>query len=1016
MFNSIRKKMMVFILVPIIAVYAGVMAFNILKANEWHTEETRHHMTALAQNYAARFDGDLREIAQIALSTATFLETHPNMTEAQLYAQLEANVRRHPLVYGAAIAFEPYQFASHRKLFSPYVYKSGANLQQMDVAIDGYDYTDSKWTWWHLPKQKGEGVWTEPFFDEGAGNILMSTFSVPFYQNGAFRGVVTVDLPLIPLGEKVLKNVDRNTWVSIVMPTGQYVYSHKTDRILTVNIRDVIQAEKIKNPEKVADQILSGQPGSVLLDNQQHRVFQWTFYAPISSTGWIFLATLSDQVALGFVQEQLQQNLGILGLSLILIVFCIWFVSKRITDPLEQLSAATARMSEGDLNTSIAVKGNDEVGVLAETLEDMAQKIVAREQALEKERQNHFGQLVEGLSGKYFYYTHDVNGVFTFVSSSVEDILGYTPDEFQKHFESFLSDTPLNQKAILHTQGSIRGEQQPVYEIDVLHKDGDTRRVEIFERPIFDDRRQVVAVEGMSCDITNRIAEAERLAGLLNSAPDGMIVTNEDGEIVLVNVGAEKMFGYTREELLGQPIEILIPERLRADHPKLRHAFVKESVARPMGMGSELAAQRKDGSTFPVEISLSPFRAEEGLLISAAVRDITERKQADEALRQSRDEAEQAAREAEAANQAKSIFLANMSHEIRTPMNAILGFSEILSGMVHESQQKEYVDSIRTSGKSLLTLINDILDLSKVEAGELELENEAVALKQIFLDMKQVFGEKVAEKQLGFDIVLDSDLPDVVVLDESRLRQVLTNVIDNAVKFTKKGHVKLRVQGEDKEMGIVDLTIDVEDTGIGIPTDQQEVIFGTFAQREGQSINEYGGIGLGLAMSKRLVEMMNGQIVVSSQVGVGSIFRIRLNNVQVASHEALAIQDNAKTEDVKTGEMRQLHTVDTSDDVHKDPNRFELSAEVRARLPELIKQLEDRRGVCEDLAQTLTINDVEDFANEMQELACVYQYQPLLAWGEKLLIEATMFDMDGISDTLGGYVNLIDNLSEQMGD
>ena len=240
--------------------------------------------------------------------------------------------------------------------------------------------------------------------------------------------------------------------------------------------------------------------------------------------------------------------------------------------------------------------------------------------------------------------------------------------------------------------------------------------------------------------------------------------------------------------------------------------------------------------------------------------------------------------EAELANRSKSEFLANMSHEIRTPLNAVLGFSYLLYQQISDGQHKTYLESIQSAGKSLLTLINDILDLSKIEAGRLELDYDAISLATIFQEMEQIFSVKMKEKNLNFIMDIASDLPDVLMLDEVRVRQVLFNLIGNAVKFTEKGVIKLsayKVACIDSSK--VDLVMCVEDSGIGVPEDQQNMVFESFKQQEGQKFRKFGGTGLGLAITKRLVEMMLGQISLKSQVDTGSVFQVVLAKVDVAS-------------------------------------------------------------------------------------------------------------------------------------
>ena len=244
-----------------------------------------------------------------------------------------------------------------------------------------------------------------------------------------------------------------------------------------------------------------------------------------------------------------------------------------------------------------------------------------------------------------------------------------------------------------------------------------------------------------------------------------------------------------------------------------------------------------------------------------------------------------ARKKADDANEAKSEFLANMSHELRTPLNAMTGFSELLTTLVSDTKQKSYLDAIKAAGRILLTLINDILDLSKIEAGRLDITYAPVNLKAVFMEIEQIFDIKIREKRLGFSAAHDQNLPEWLYLDEIRVRQVLLNLVGNAIKFTENGYVKISSHCRPKGENSVDLTLSVEDTGIGIPKAEQQRIFKAFEQQTDQDTAKYGGTGLGLAISKRLVELMDGTLGVVSAPGKGSRFNVELFDVKIASSE-----------------------------------------------------------------------------------------------------------------------------------
>jgi PAS domain S-box-containing protein len=466
-----------------------------------------------------------------------------------------------------------------------------------------------------------------------------------------------------------------------------------------------------------------------------------------------------------------------------------------------------------------------------------------------------------------------------------EELTGYTRDQMlgKNDFDFF----PKEQAEFFRNKDMevLRGKDfMFIEEEKILTQNKGERILHTKKVPVFDTEGKPEYLLGISEDITERknteqefLQKKQELDNFFSLSPNFLCIANLDLSFTRLNAVWEELLGYKLEELFNfNLLDLIHPDDLEDTKIALSTLTTEQPLTNYRNR-----FKCYDGSYIWIEWHI----VSTGKQIYAIGSDITKKIYYEVELKKSKEAAEEA-------NRAKSDFLANMSHEIRNPLNAIIGFSELLHKNIKDEKLLMQVTSIRNSGKTLLGLLNDILDLSKIEAGKMKLELEPVNLNYLIKDVENIFSDRVQKKGLSFCVEQDQDLTYKLMLDEVRLRQILFNIIGNAVKFTEKGHICIYINKIYKNDDYIDLTISVEDTGIGIPEEQQQLIFESFQQQDGQSTKKYGGTGLGLSISKRLVEMMGGKISVISEPDKGSTFKIFLSGIKVMHTDESSSNEN----------------------------------------------------------------------------------------------------------------------------
>ncbi|MCF8345224.1 MAG: PAS domain S-box protein [Bacteroidales bacterium] len=485
-----------------------------------------------------------------------------------------------------------------------------------------------------------------------------------------------------------------------------------------------------------------------------------------------------------------------------------------------------------------------------------------------KESEQKFRLLAENFPGVIYICLNDKDYTMTYLNDNILRLTGYNKQKFLKGEVSFDDLIHPEDRDHVHKKVDRGVRQKTPYIIDyrILNKDGKYRWVNEVGIGVYKED-ELVHLEGVIMDVTERVltekslAESEERTRALARAAREAIFFSKDKKSIETNTAACEMFGYSYEELIGiHGLEIVAPESR-----ELAGRYMKSSYSKPY----EVLGLRKNGERFPMEVHSRKYNYRGEKVWVTVCRDVSRQKEYETLIKKQNEELKIARDKAEESDRIKTAFLANMSHEIRTPLNGILGFAELLAADIDPEERKEYVRIINSSGNQLLNIINDIIDVAKIEAGELAIYESGCNVQELLNELYAFYSKNLhGQRKKLLDVKLKVPNENCFILtDKKRLRQVLTNLIDNALKFTKEGYVEFGYvpKGENLEFF-------VEDTGMGIDKAMKERIFDRFIQVDGSNTREFGGTGLGLTICKNLLEKMGGGIHLWSEVGKGSRF------------------------------------------------------------------------------------------------------------------------------------------------
>nr|WP_283103670.1 PAS domain S-box protein [Shewanella gelidii] len=575
---------------------------------------------------------------------------------------------------------------------------------------------------------------------------------------------------------------------------------------------------------------------------------------------------------------------SIAALEMILVALFSWLLGMYLTRNLSQLKRASQQILQGETLVQIPVVGKDEIAQTTAAFNDMSAQISTRTHDLESANTRLNTILSAAIDG---YIIINTQGIITQVNPAVSRVFGYDSEELIGENVAIFLPAPDRHRHDGYIQhyldtgaAGIIGKGR---EVTAQHKDGHLFQVDLsVSRMEIEEELMFLGLVKDLTDIKRQQDAAKRseaiLLATLDASQDALITIDISGRVLEFNDAAVGLFGYTREQAIGETLEdLIIPPEYHQAHAMGMEHYRRTGEGPVLNKQIEVTALTKDRTPVPVEMTIIPIQLGDDVLMTAFLRDITERKQIEDKLKLAKQQAEMGSK-------AKSRFLATMSHEIRSPLNAVLGSVDLLLDSELDQDQQIYARTANEAGSALLSTINDILDFSKIEAGQMVLTKQTFTPAKLVTQVLQVLAPKALEKGIHLASFINRNVPDYLVGDEQRLRQVIHNLVDNAIKFSESGCISVQMWIPDSHAEDIQLCCKVEDQGIGIPEADQQTLFNEFSQVHDENNTSYKGTGLGLAICAELIHMMGGEISLKSELGQGTCFefdvRLQLDEKQ----------------------------------------------------------------------------------------------------------------------------------------